>query len=219
MTATSSGLSTGAAVWLIARREISLRLRSVAFLVSSGILHPVRARRRHRRRRAQREPARRQGGHRRRRHHPGIRSAEDYDRCRRGHRKEAGRTTARWMPPSSPTRGSDRVCASSRTTSAPVGVVQAFSLTPHVELLNPNATPDFLAYLVALGFGLVFFISGMTFGTTIAQSVVEEKSDPRDRDPARRDPDPVPARRQDPRHLDPRVRPDRHPARPSPSSA
>jgi ABC-2 type transport system permease protein len=60
-------------------------------------------------------------------------------------------------------------------TSAPVGVVQAFSLTPHVELLNPSSTPDFLAYLVALGFGLVFFISGMTFGTTIAQSVVEEK--------------------------------------------
>ncbi len=53
--------------------------------------------------------------------------------------------------------------------------MQAFSLTPTVELLNPNSTPDFLAYLVALGFGLVFFVSGMTFGTTIAQSVVEEK--------------------------------------------
>jgi ABC-2 type transport system permease protein len=57
----------------------------------------------------------------------------------------------------------------------PTDVVQALSLTPPVELLNSSAESPFLAYLVALAFGLVFFMSAMTFGATIAQSVVEEK--------------------------------------------
>ena len=57
----------------------------------------------------------------------------------------------------------------------PVDVVQALSLTPPVELLDDSAESPFLAYLVALAFGLVFFMSAMTFGATIAQSVVEEK--------------------------------------------
>ena len=46
---------------------------------------------------------------------------------------------------------------------------------PTVELLEPAATDPTLAYLVAFGFGLVFFMSAITFGSTIAQSVVEEK--------------------------------------------
>jgi len=57
----------------------------------------------------------------------------------------------------------------------PTDVVQALSLTPPVELLDSSAESPFLAYLVALAFGLVFFMSAMTFGATIAQSVVEEK--------------------------------------------
>ena len=48
-------------------------------------------------------------------------------------------------------------------------------MEPTVELLEPAATDPILAYLVAFGFGLVFFMSAITFGTTIAQSVVEEK--------------------------------------------
>lgn len=58
----------------------------------------------------------------------------------------------------------------------PLDVIQLFSVSPPIELLDPDATNPFLAYLVALAFGLVFFISAMTFGTTIAQSVVEEKA-------------------------------------------
>jgi ABC-2 type transport system permease protein len=57
----------------------------------------------------------------------------------------------------------------------PSSVVGALSQSPHVELLDPNAPDPFLAYFVALGFGLVFFMSALTFGSTIAQSVVEEK--------------------------------------------
>jgi ABC-2 type transport system permease protein len=45
-----------------------------------------------------------------------------------------------------------------------------------VELLHPPRIPPGLRYVAALGFGLVFFISAATFGGTIAQSVVEEKS-------------------------------------------
>jgi len=57
----------------------------------------------------------------------------------------------------------------------PNGVVQALSVHPTVELLDPAPVDPGLAYLVAFGFGIVFFMSALTFGTTIAQSVVEEK--------------------------------------------
>ncbi|MFB9308228.1 ABC-2 type transport system permease protein [Agromyces hippuratus] len=59
--------------------------------------------------------------------------------------------------------------------SAPNEVVAALSVSPTVELLDPAAVDPMLAYFVAFGFGIVFFMSALTFGTTIAQSVVEEK--------------------------------------------
>ncbi|MDQ0893879.1 ABC transporter permease [Agromyces ramosus] len=59
--------------------------------------------------------------------------------------------------------------------SEPKSVVSALSVRPTVELLDPAAVDPTLAYLVAFGFGIVFFMSALTFGTTIAQSVVEEK--------------------------------------------
>lgn len=60
--------------------------------------------------------------------------------------------------------------------STPTGVVQALSVSPTVELLDPDALPEGLVYIVALAFGVVFFASAVTFGQSIAQSVVEEKS-------------------------------------------
>lgn len=59
---------------------------------------------------------------------------------------------------------------------APTDVVQALSVAPRIELLDPNAIPGGLVYLVALAFGVVYFASAVTFGQSIAQSVVEEKS-------------------------------------------
>ena len=59
--------------------------------------------------------------------------------------------------------------------SAPDILVAQLSAAPPVELLRPAATNHAVSYLVAIGFGIVFFMSAMTFGTTIAQSVVEEK--------------------------------------------
>jgi ABC-2 type transport system permease protein len=60
-------------------------------------------------------------------------------------------------------------------TDLPLSLLALLSQTPPVELLDPDAIPGGLAYLVAFGFGIVFFTAAMTFGPTIAQSVVEEK--------------------------------------------
>ena len=60
-------------------------------------------------------------------------------------------------------------------SEAPSALLESLSARPTVELLEPSSTIPGLRYLVALGFGLVFFMSALTFGTTIAQSVVEEK--------------------------------------------
>jgi len=59
---------------------------------------------------------------------------------------------------------------------APSGLVQLLSVTPEVTLLEPADQNGSLAYLVGLGFGIVFFMAATLFGTTIAQSVVEEKA-------------------------------------------
>ncbi|KQO10248.1 sodium ABC transporter permease [Agreia sp. Leaf244] len=59
---------------------------------------------------------------------------------------------------------------------APTALVQLLSVTPEVSLLEPADQNGSLAYLVGLGFGIVFFMAATLFGTTIAQSVVEEKA-------------------------------------------
>ncbi|WEK12933.1 MAG: ABC transporter permease [Candidatus Microbacterium phytovorans] len=57
----------------------------------------------------------------------------------------------------------------------PSGLLQLLSITPTVELLDTGGVDWALRYFVALGFGLIFFMAALTFGSTIAQSVVEEK--------------------------------------------
>lgn len=59
--------------------------------------------------------------------------------------------------------------------SAPDGLMGLLSLRPELELLDPSSRNEMLVYFVALGFGLIFFMSAVSFGATIAQSVVEEK--------------------------------------------
>lgn len=59
--------------------------------------------------------------------------------------------------------------------SPPTDVLQVLSASPSVELLDPSETSFMLGYLIAMGFGMVFYMTAMTFGMTIAQSVVEEK--------------------------------------------
>ncbi|MGM1030685.1 MAG: ABC transporter permease [Actinomycetota bacterium] len=58
---------------------------------------------------------------------------------------------------------------------APSSLMQMLSVSPELQLLDPNAPDPMLTYFIGLAFGIVFFMSAMTFGQTIAQSVVEEK--------------------------------------------
>lgn len=58
---------------------------------------------------------------------------------------------------------------------APQDLVGLLSTSPAVELLDPNAPNPMLRYFIALGFGLVFFMVAITYGQQIAVSVIEEK--------------------------------------------
>lgn len=58
---------------------------------------------------------------------------------------------------------------------APTDIISQLSIAPNVEVLEPADQDPFVRYLVAFAFGLLFFLSAITFGSTIAQSVVEEK--------------------------------------------
>jgi ABC-2 type transport system permease protein len=59
--------------------------------------------------------------------------------------------------------------------TVPVAFVSTLSQGPPVELIEKNPQDGLLRYLVALGFGIVFLMAASLFGSTIAQSVVEEK--------------------------------------------
>lgn len=58
---------------------------------------------------------------------------------------------------------------------APTNVMNMLSVVPDLQLLDADAPDPLLVYFIGLGFGIVFFFSALTFGMTIAQSVVEEK--------------------------------------------
>ncbi len=60
-------------------------------------------------------------------------------------------------------------------SDAPGSLVQALSVQPTVRLLEPSPVDAGLGFLIAFAFGIVFFTAAITFGGTIAQSVVEEK--------------------------------------------
>ena len=57
----------------------------------------------------------------------------------------------------------------------PASLLLGLSVPPPVELLSPEDAPNFLGYIAAIAFGVIFLFSAQLFGATIAQSVVEEK--------------------------------------------
>jgi ABC-2 type transport system permease protein len=59
--------------------------------------------------------------------------------------------------------------------SAPSSLLLKFAQIPPVQLLEPAQTDDSIRYFVAIGFGVVFLMAASLFGSTIAASVVEEK--------------------------------------------
>jgi len=60
-------------------------------------------------------------------------------------------------------------------TEAPSGLVEALSQPPAIELLDPDGGWSPIRYILAIAFGIVFMMSAMSFGMPVATSVVEEK--------------------------------------------
>lgn len=162
--------------WLVAEREVRMKLRSKAFLISTGILMLVvlgsiivggllGGNTEATRVAVTSDTA------------AAVQGQPDLDVTEVASREEAealvrdGDVTAAILPDDSTPLGIV-VVADSET---PSGLLQQLSITPPVTLLDGDASNPFLAYLVAIAFGIVFFASAMTFGSTIAQSVVEEK--------------------------------------------
>lgn len=58
---------------------------------------------------------------------------------------------------------------------APSELITGLSVSSPVELLAPTGVDPALAFLVPFAFAMVFFMTTLTFGLSIAQSVVEEK--------------------------------------------
>lgn len=176
--ATAGRLSAPQAAWLVAEREITTKLRSKAFLISTGVLLllvlgsvifgsimsnvggfggktgvAVVA-----------ETADRV-------------SPEYFDRVTVADRAAAEQAVLDGEVDAAVVPGGDTEVGLTvlASDSPPSDVIQALSVTPSVELLAPTSDNPLLAYLIAIAFGIVFMMSAITFGTTIAQSVVEEK--------------------------------------------
>jgi len=164
------------AVWLVTEREILARLRSKPFLIStavllivvlgfmivSGVLSD---------RQSTSQVAVVGSAADRVASVPGLDITRVDDRAAAVRLINAGTVDAAIVPDGSNPTGVKIIAAE----SAPSSLVQQLSVRPPVELLQSNGVSDSLRYCAALGFGLVFFISAVTFGGTIAQSVVEEK--------------------------------------------
>lgn len=170
-------LSTTQGVWLVAERELSTKLRSKAFLISTGVLllialagviwagvsngststTPIAA----------------TGSA-----ASALAGSDAYDVVEVADRDAAtelvrtGDVDAAVIDdPASPT-GLTIIAES----APPQSLLLGLSSMPTVELLDPDADAEGpLRYILGIAFGLVFMMSAITFGTPIATSVVEEK--------------------------------------------
>ena len=163
-------------VWLVAEREIGSKLRSKAFIISTAILFAIAL--------------------------AGILFAGLASKDATGTSVAVVGTASasvEGIEGISPTQVADRAAAESLVRSgdvdaaivndpdspagftviadsqAPTTLLLTLAKVPTVELLNPPTTDEGLRYLVAIGFGVVFLMAASLFGSTIAQSVVEEK--------------------------------------------
>lgn len=59
--------------------------------------------------------------------------------------------------------------------SAPTEVVNAFTVSPPVDLLEPGSSDSLLRYIISIAFGAVFMMSAVGFGATIANNTIVEK--------------------------------------------
>ena len=169
--------SAAQAAWLVADREMSSRLRSKAFLISTGVLlilalvgviwmgiassspseTPVAA--------TAESAAVLQGIE-------GIAVTEVADRAAAEALVRAGDVDAAVLPDAANPTGVKILAG----TEAPSSLQLLLSVAPTVELLDPDAATGGMRYLLGLAFGLIFMMAAITFGSPITTSVVEEKS-------------------------------------------
>ncbi|WP_344819881.1 ABC transporter permease [Microbacterium soli] len=168
--------SAASGIWLVAEREITSRVRSKAFMISTGILLLVAL------------AGVLIGGFSSRTAEPDAIAAtsqtasvvsalpnvtvtEVADRAAAERLVLDGDVSAAVLPAEGTATGVVILAAD----EAPSSLVMGLSESPQVDLLRPATTDPLLRYLVAIGFGAVFLMAASTFGATIAQSVVEEK--------------------------------------------
>lgn len=176
MTAPAPAPSMPRSVWLVAEREIGSKLRSKAFVISTAILllgalalvlwggfaaasaggTPV----------AVTADSRQyvEGI-------PGLELTDAADRAAAESLVTDGTVDAAVVGDAASPTGYAVIADS----SPPTQLLLALAQLPPVELLNPEAGTSALGYVAAIGFGIVFLVAASLFGSTIAQSVVEEK--------------------------------------------
>jgi len=165
-----------ATTWLIAEREIRMRLRSKAFVISTAVLllavlasiviGSITSQ--------NAEPAK----------VAAVGSAigtvsdtgqfdvvEATDRAEAEQLVKDGEVEAAVVPDDASPTGVSVIALD----DSPGSVLNSLSIRPSLEILEPLDHDPLLIYFVSLGFGVAFFMSAITFGQIIAQSVVEEK--------------------------------------------
>lgn len=163
-------------VWLVAEREIGSKLRSKAFLISFAILFvialasviwagfsandssttPVAV---------TSDAAQHVDGI------PGLEVTPVADQAAAEALVKDGTVDAAVVGDGEPPLGFSVIVES----DVPSGLLMSLSQTPHVVVLDPANATNWIGYIAAIGFGIVFLFAAQTFGATIAQSVVEEK--------------------------------------------
>ncbi|MFK4761927.1 ABC transporter permease [Microbacterium sp. ZW T5_45] len=172
---TPAPLSTASGIWLVAERELSSKIRSKSFLISTGILllvalagilisgftsaNPEATKVAATSQTASIVSAL-----------PDVEVTEVADRGEAEELVRSGDVEAAVLPGDGAT-GYTIIALE----NAPGSLVSGLSVSPDVEILEPATTNPLLRYFIAIGFGLVFLMAASTFGGTIAQSVVEEK--------------------------------------------
>lgn len=177
---TTPKISPPAAVWLVAKREITSQVRSKSFIISTVILLvavfvlaifagravnnetqavPVAV---------VEETAEVVAGN------PLFEVTEATDESEAVALVESGDVKAAILPNADPQQWPGyRLIADKEV---PTTLQMATTMSPEVELLNPDDDSEFLLeYMVSLVFGVIFIMSVTTFGSTIAQNTVVEK--------------------------------------------
>lgn len=176
-TSRATAPSTAQSIWLVAEREISSKLRSKVFLVSTGILFAIAliavvwgsiaAQSDHSTPVAvTSQTASAVEGMK------GIKATEAPSVPAAIQLVKDGTVDAALVPAPGGGAFDYQIVAKD---SVPSGLVQQLSQSPEVRLLQGTPADQIIRYFVAIGFGIVFLMAASTFGGTIAQSVVEEK--------------------------------------------